>query len=368
MTRRHISRRVAAAVLACALALASAPWQTRSANAQAVDVTPRGDVTCDGALTADDAAALLGYLVGDGSASSHCPLDGDATANLSVADLDHDGAATLADALLIAQCAAAAEQNCPGATFDTLVWHDDFDGDALDTSRWQIFAGSYGTPYRVQTYRDDPANVRVADGELTLRATYDAATDTYFSGMVTTNDIGQPANPKWAKGNLGWTYGRFEIRAAVPYGRGMWPALWMRPIDNVYGEWPASGEIDILEYLGPQSDNPNAPIERVIANIHYSGLDGGRKQQKGTTPITATSAQEFHVYAVEWTPERLTFSVDGDIFHEVSSWESNQGAFPTPFDQPFDLIFNLQVGGWAGDPVPADFPGAIVIDWVRIWQ
>jgi len=339
--------------------------------ADAQPVTMRGDASCDGVVNALDATAVLGYLVGTAQQGHACPL-ADASINLAVADFDADGSITAGDALLMAQCGTPnASQLCAAQPNASLVWQDEF-ADDIDLSKWQVFAGRYGNPPRLQIYRDDPQNVRIRNGSLVLESNYDAATDTYYSGMVSTNDIALPENPKWASGNLGWTYGRIEIRAAMPYGRGMWPALWMRPVETVYhlpdAAWPRSGEIDILEYLGPQGSNPNAPIEQIVGNIHYVGLDGRNKQQRGEVDISAAEAQQFHVYAIEWTPAGFTWFVDGEQYHEVTSWESIVGEFPAPFDQSFDIIMNFQVGKWAGPPAPEDFPGEMVIDWVRVWQ
>ena len=258
-----------------------------------------------------------------------------------------------------------------------LVWSDDFDGTTIDPTKWDVFTGNYGTPKRVQIYSDAPENVRVENGALILEATLEDGQ--WYSGMVSTNDVQEPNNSRFARGNLGWTFGRFEIRARVPHATGMWPALWMRPIDFTYGVndkgkgWPLNGEIDILEYIGPDHNPqwPNAPINELVANAHWQ-QDGKRKQRKGTFDLggpeaAAAFVSEWHTYAVEWTPHRLEYFVDGQSYHVIENWASDTGGIG-PFDQNFDIIMNLQVGGWPGDPVPSSAGSQMEIDWVRVYQ
>ena len=258
-----------------------------------------------------------------------------------------------------------------------LVWSDDFDGTTIDPTKWEVFTGSYGTPFRVQTYTNAPENVRVENGALILEATLEDGQ--WYSGMVNTNDVRGPEAARRVTGNLGWTFGRFEIRARVPHATGMWPALWMRPIDYSYGVndkgrgWPLNGEIDILEYIGPDRnpERPGAPINKLVANAHWQ-QDGKRKQRKGTFDLggpeaAAAFVSEWHTYAVEWTPHRLEYFVDGQSYHVIENWASDTGGIG-PFDRNFDIIMNLQVGGWPGDPVPSSAGSQMEIDWVRVYQ
>ena len=253
-----------------------------------------------------------------------------------------------------------------------LVWSDDFDGTTIDPTKWDVFTGNYGTPKRVQIYSDAPENVRVENGALILKATLEDGQ--WYSGMVSTNDVQEPNNSRFARGNLGWTFGRFEIRARVPHATGMWPALWMRPINNEYGGgWPLNGEIDILEYIGPNHNpqNPNAPINELIANAHWQ-QNGRRRQRSGHFDLggpqaAAAFVSQWHTYAVEWTPHRLEYFVDGRSVHVIENWTSDTGGIG-PFDQNFDIIINLQVGGWAGNPVPSSAGSQMEIDWVRVYQ
>jgi len=253
-----------------------------------------------------------------------------------------------------------------------LVWSDEFDGTALDTSKWQVHVGFFGKSDQKQIYTARPKNVRVENCSLILEAhretyRYKGKTRNYTSGMIVSNDTSQPS-AGWGRGNVGWTYGRFEIRAKMPNGHGLWPALWMRPQDSFYGSWPRSGEIDILEYLGPQTSTPNGPIDQIQGNLHW-GTRTKSQQRQGRIDITPQSAQEYHVHALEWTPTEVRWYLDGKKFHTVSSWDTkNPLTPPAPFDKDFFLTFNLQIGGWAGTPQPRDFPDALEIDWVKVYQ
>ena len=269
------------------------------------------------------------------------------------------------------QCMVAPAQTPAPAGLE-LVWSDDFDGTAIDPTKWEVFTGNYGTPHRLQIYTNASQNVRVENGALILEATLKDGQ--WYSGMVNTNDVRGPDVARWATGNLGWTFGRFEIRARVPHATGMWPALWMRPIDYIYGGgWPLNGEIDILEYIGPDRNpaSPNAPINKLSANAHWE-QNGERKQRKGTFDLggpqaAAAFVSEWHTYAVEWTPHRLEYFVDGQSYHVIENWTSDAGGIG-PFNQNFDIIMNLQVGGWPGDPVPSSAGSQLEIDWVRVYQ
>ena len=253
-----------------------------------------------------------------------------------------------------------------------LVWSENFNGTTIDPTKWEVFTGNYGTPSRVQIYSDARENLRVQNGALILRATLEDGQ--WYSGMVSTNDVRRPDNTRWATGNLGWTFGRFEIRARVPHATGMWPALWMRPINNEYGGgWPLNGEIDILEYIGPDRNPelPGAPINQLSANAHWQ-QDGKRKHRSGRFDLggpeaAAAFVSEWHTYAVEWTPHRLEYFVDGQSYHVIENWASDTGGIG-PFDQNFDIIMNLQVGGWPGDPLPSSAGSQMEIDWVRVYQ
>jgi len=242
-----------------------------------------------------------------------------------------------------------------------LVWSDEFDGDTLNTDKWSYMLGD-GTDYdlpsgwgnnELQYYREE--NIRVADGKLTITAKRENIQDKQFtSGRLRTKDKGD------------WTYGRFTFSALMPTGKGLWPAIWMLPTDEAYGGWAASGEIDIMEYLG---DEPN----KVHGTLHF-GASWPNNQFKGTDYVTDGNSfdSEFHHFALEWEPGEMRWYVDSLLYQTLGQgdWYTGTIDFPAPFDKPFHLLLNLAVGGnWPGNPdVSTNFPQEFVLDYVRIYQ
>ncbi|MDF1574777.1 MAG: family 16 glycosylhydrolase [Bacteroidales bacterium] len=241
-----------------------------------------------------------------------------------------------------------------------LVWSDEFDGDALDTDKWSYMTGT-GSEYgldgwgnnELQYYKEE--NVKVADGMLTITAKREnVATSQFTSGRIRTINLGD------------WTYGRFEFRAKMPVGQGLWAAIWMLPTDNDYGNWAASGEIDIMEYLGHDTT-------RVHGTIHYGG-PYPQNQSRGTDYITDDTAfhSKFHTFALEWEEGELRWYVDKERYQNLGTgmWYSSAAAFPAPFNRRFHLLINLAVGGnWPGSPdLSTIFPQDLVIDYVRVYE
>ncbi len=236
-----------------------------------------------------------------------------------------------------------------------LVWADEFEH--FDPSNWIAEQSTYGHGNaELQCYQ--PANVSVDDGLLRLRAEHAPTTcprnehRDYSSGMVR------------SAGLADWTYGRFEIRARLPAGDGLWPAAWLSPITNTYGAWPRSGEIDIVEALGHTDD-------RIVGSLHWMGPRGPRLANREFFLRPGESfTEDFHTFAVEWEPDRIVWFVDDQEYQRVESWPSALDTPSAPFDQPFYLKLNLAVGGvTAGEPDHVDgFPASYDIDWVRVYQ
>jgi beta-glucanase (GH16 family) len=238
----------------------------------------------------------------------------------------------------------------------TLVWTDEFDraaGSPPDGDVWSYELGdgsAYGNPgwgnEELQSYTDDPANA-AHDGRgnlaITARATSDGG---YTSARVVT------------KGKIEFRYGRIETRVRVPAGAGLWPAVWALGADIDSPPWPACGEIDVMEYVA------RAP-RRAFATIHgpeYAGANGFGS----TIDVEDDLARDFHVFAAEWMPARIEWSLDGVCFH-VATPSDVSG--PWVFDHPFYAIVNLAVGGNFGGPVAAGtfFPAALLVDYVRVY-
>ena len=160
-----------------------------------------------------------------------------------------------------------------------------------------------------------------------------------------------------------WTFGRMEMRARMPIGQGLWPAFWMLPSDSIYGTWAASGEIDIVEYIGSQPDGSSAPSTTVA-------LARQRLLDELLPAASGTFNDDFHIFAVEWESGEIRWYVDDLLYGTRTNWYSTGGPFPAPFDIDFHLLLNLAVGGnLPGAPdATTVFPQEFVIDYVRVYQ
>ena len=238
-----------------------------------------------------------------------------------------------------------------------LVWQDEFNGTQLDLTKWEPQVGD-GCPSlcgwgnnELQYYRTQ--NTTVAGGLLTITAKREN-----FGGRAYTSSRLRTKN----RGD--WKYGRIEMRAKMPVGRGLWPAFWMLPTDEAYGTWAASGEIDILEYLGHQSN-------RVFGTLHYGGTYPANQSSSISYTLPAGNFNSgFHDFAFEWEPCAMRWYVDGVLYATQTNWNSAGGPYPAPFDQRFHLLLNLAVGGnLPGAPDGSTvFPQTLVVDYVRVYQ
>jgi beta-glucanase (GH16 family) len=166
-----------------------------------------------------------------------------------------------------------------------------------------------------------------------------------------------------------WKYGKIEVKAKLPQGQGIWPAIWMMPEnDSTYGEWPMGGEIDLMELLG---NEPN----KIYGTIHY-GNPHEQSQGTYTLPNGQSFADSYHVFTIEWEPGEIRWYVDGHLYYTANNWFSrdltNEAdyTYPAPFDQPFYMILNCAVGGtWPGNPdTTTVFPQEMDVDYVRVYQ
>lgn len=241
-----------------------------------------------------------------------------------------------------------------------MVWSDEFDGDSLDQSKWSYMTGT-GSEYgltdwgnnELQYYLED--NVAVRDGFMTITAKVQSkGGKSYTSGRIRTIDKGD------------WKYGKFEFRAKMPKGKGLWAAIWMLPTDLDYGGWASSGEIDIMEFLGDQTTT-------VHGTLHFGGTWPNNRSNGASyeTPSWPFSS-EFHDFMLIWEEGRMRWYVDGNLYQDqgAGDWYSSAAAFPAPFDKRFHLLINLAVGGnWPGTPDGStSFPQDFVVDYVRVYQ
>jgi len=237
-----------------------------------------------------------------------------------------------------------------------LVWSDEFDGpdgSAPDPAKWNHSVGGNGWGNgELEYYSDSTQNAFLSNGMLVIQARHETVMGRdYTSARLNTIVHGQ------------WKYGRFEIRAKLPNTQGIWPAFWLLPAEAHYGNWPASGEVDIMELIGSQPG-------RVYGTAHY----GNPHQSTGTyydLPTGQVFSDDFHIFSLEWKPGEIRWYVDGSLYQTVNSWfTSGGGPFPAPFDQEFYLILNVAVGGnWPGSPDSTSiFPQSLYVDYVRVYQ
>lgn len=301
-------------------------------------------------------------------------------------------------ASLVAVCAPAAAQT-PAPAADggwTLVFADEFDGTALDPAKWHAYQDCWGGGNQErECYTRRTDNVAVHDGQLNLVAHYETAT-----GPSLSEDLRKDGNPVppatkpftsgkiSTKGKFTLTYGRVDVRAKLPTGQGMWPAIWLLPEKDLYGPWPGSGEIDVMEAvnLGVKCGSCEGGVEnQIYGTIHYgSNMHhfGGLYQQKAFQLPKGTEG-EWHTYRVDWNPDDIVWYVDGKLYERVKlkNWRDPlQKERPAPavrnapFDRPYYLILNLAVGGqWPeghdmGGVLLDAFPKTMAIDWVHIYQ
>lgn len=240
-----------------------------------------------------------------------------------------------------------------------LVWQDNFEGDKLDLENWSYEKHEPGwVNNELQEYTDSEDNTFIKDGNLVIKAieTEKDGKKHYTSGRITTQN------------KQTFKYGKFEIKAKFPKGQGLLPALWLMPNDeNLYGQWPKCGEIDMAEVLGHEP-------EKLYGTIHYG--EPHAESQGSYTLEQGTFADDYHLFSIEWEPGEIRYYVDGKLYHKVNDWYTkveggDEITYPAPFDQPFYLICNLAVGGnWPGNPdETTDFNNVeFKVDYIKAYQ
>lgn len=254
-----------------------------------------------------------------------------------------------------------------------LVWSDEFDSNSLDMNKWSFEINcDGGGNSEEQCYTDSPENLFIDGGILNIvarpTASDSALTKPYTSSRIVTQN------------KADWTYGRIEVRAKSPKGQGSWAAAWLMPTDSVYGTWPLSGEIDLVEWVNIGEVRADGEVDRhAHGTLHYGPMQGSSHDFTGTEYAlpNASPADDFHVYAVEWEEGEIRWYVDDELFAYQRDSEvtyrpkdgqaaglSEQGWYTeilnadgeeevvykkSPYDQDFFVILNNAVGGnWAG--------------------
>lgn len=236
----------------------------------------------------------------------------------------------------------------------TLVWSDEFDGaaGAPVSADWEVADGGGGFGNNeLQTYTSQPTNVSTTGfGALQVTARSEGSSAPDGAAAYTSARLqSAPA----------FRYGHIEARIKVPAGWGLWPAFWA--IGDGPGDWPDVGEIDVMETINQANF--------VQADVHGPDSSGDPWERKGSSDVDGSLATSWHVYAVDWSPGQLVFSIDGKEFHRVSRADLAP-AQRWVFDHPFHLVLNLAVGGdWPGPPIDGGvFPATMLVDYVRVYD
>lgn len=237
-----------------------------------------------------------------------------------------------------------------------LVWSDEFNYTGLpDNRKWSYDTEGNATGWgnnESQYYTASRLkNAEVRDGFLSItthREDYEGFK--YTSARLVTRQKGD------------WLYGRVEVKAKIPDGRGMWPAIWMLPTDWSYGGWPASGEIDIMENVGYDP-------YKIVGTVHTEAYNHSTGTQKGASTNVQSCYSAFHIYAIEWEVQEIRFYVDDLLYFTFRN--EGTGYKTWPFDKRFHLLLNVAVGGnWGGVQGIDDsvFPRSMIVDYVRVYQ
>lgn len=234
----------------------------------------------------------------------------------------------------------------------TLVWQDEFEGESLNLEDWTFERGTGSNGWgnnELQFYREE--NTSLQDGYLIITAKEeDYEGREYTSSRIVT------------QGKQSFQYGRIDIRAALPNGQGIWPALWMLGESFSTVSWPACGEIDIMEMIGGGDGRDN----KVHGTIHWDNAGSYASYGQSVTLEEGIFSDEFHVFSIVWDETSITWYLDDVQFNVVDITPENL----SEFQEEFFFIFNVAVGGnWPGSPdATTEFPQRMIVDYVRVFQ
>lgn len=233
----------------------------------------------------------------------------------------------------------------------SLAWHDEFDGPNIDLNSWKYDLGASGWGNNeLQNYTSSSINSFISNGNLVIEARKES-NGTYTSARMLT------------AGKKEFALGRIDIRAKLPKGKGIWPALWMLGSSFANNGWPKCGEIDIMEVLGHQPS-------KLYGTAHWGVSGSNNFQSSGNFTFLNSGdfSEKFHVFSLIWTQNSIRWLLDDVQYHSITS--ATTGSNPYPFNDPFFLIFNVAVGGnWPGNPDnTTQFPQRMLVDYVRVFQ
>ena len=239
-----------------------------------------------------------------------------------------------------------------------LVWNDEFDGPALNLEKWSFEIGGHGWGNNeLQYYSDEDSTAFIQDGKLVIRA------DLVPQGTGSSDNLRYFSSARLRTSGKGdWRYGRIEVKAKLALGQGIWPAIWMLPTDWMYGGWPESGEIDIMEHVGYDPG-------RVHGSIHTGSYNHKINTQRGGSKLLDKISSKFYGYAIEWYEDRIDFLINDAKYFSFQNDGKND--FNTwPFNQRFHLLINIAVGGdWPGSPdETTQFHTEMEVEYVSVYE
>jgi beta-glucanase (GH16 family) len=256
----------------------------------------------------------------------------------------------------IAVCfvACSASRNETSTSNWKLSWSDEFNYSGLpDSTKWNYDTGGHGWGNNELQYytHADIKNVEVSNGTLKLRAIREQTGNREYSSarLVT-------------RGKEDFTYGRIEIKAKLPQGRGLWPAFWMLGMNAEKIGWPECGEIDIMEHVGFEKDS-------VFGTVHTKSYNHIIGTQKGKKAFIKDPYNTWNTYSIEWTPEKMDFLLNGNMYNQIIN--ENRTTAEWPFDSPFYILLNIAVGGNLGGMKGIDttvFPAQMEVDYIRVYS
>jgi len=232
-----------------------------------------------------------------------------------------------------------------------LVWEENFDRASLDSSRWNVITRN--TADWGNYMSDHPELIQMLGGHLSLKGMVnpDQSLDTaaYLTGGIS------------SKAKFAFQYGKIEFRVKLENASGAWPALWMLADQPKYGAYPRNGEIDLMEHLNYE--------QQIYQTVHsYYTLELKQKDNPPHYAVTGLDPEEFNIYGLEWYPDKLIFTLNGDqtfTYPKIENVDESQW----PFDQPFYLLVDMQLGGsWVGQVNRSDLPVHMIVDWIRVYQ
>lgn len=246
-----------------------------------------------------------------------------------------------------------------------VIWSEEFNYSGKpDPGKWTHEQG-FIRNLEKQIYTSRKKNARVKNGKLEITAKkeirknhrYDPAIKNY---RYNTAEAEYTSASIHTAQKFEFLYGRVDVRAKLPKGNGVWPAIWMLGANFEDIEYPLAGEIDIMEHVGK---NPN----EIHGTVHYPWNNRNGITSSTGTAILPNPSENFHIYSIDWTPETISFLVDNEIYHTFSIDKTDPET--NPFHRPFYIILNLALGGkWAGAIDQEIFPQKFIIDYVRVYQ